>query len=58
MRNDLKDGIVLFFGSSVWQVPPEKLNPKVKPMMMCDINGKLRKIKKLNIVTESMLKTK
>ena len=57
MRNDLKDGVVLFFKGSVLQVSPEKLNPKVKSMMVCDINGKPRKLGELNIITESMFKS-
>lgn len=57
MRNDLKDGVALFFKGNMLQVPSEKLNPKLKPMMMRDINGKLHKLEKLNIITESMFKS-
>lgn len=57
MRNDLKDGVVLFFKGNVLQVPPEKLNPKLKPMMICDIDEKLCKLEELNVITESMFKS-
>lgn len=57
MRNDLKDGVALFFKGSLLQVPSEKLSPKVKPMMIYDIDGKIHKLEELNIITESMLRT-